>query len=1842
MNDHKVEDSLDTIIKERKKNRRWHVLTSVFSIFIVFGVAYSLMMPATTQGAETFCGMQEHEEHTEDCYQEESVWICDKEEHIHTEGCYEEQPVLICNKEEDETHTHDESCYEMQKVLICGQEETKHEHEASCTHVEKTLKCTLPIHKHSLSCYSDPNADLESANIWETTMAGVSLTGDGANDVVEIAKTQLGYHESTKNYQVLSDGTTKQGYSRYGAWYGDAYGDWCAMFASFCIRYAGIQDFPVDSNCQHWIDSLTNKDCYRNKEIYEPKMGDLVFFDKNGDGISDHVGIVKEYKDSILYTIEGNMDDKVQSLSWFMEDATIMGFGLMPSLEEVDDFKANEGPVIGTVTPYKLDNQPRKVMRSKRIQTENASPLFVEDYVVPENKDGKKTQLLYKRPKEEEWKVFTRGSKLPGDASLRIEIVYANVLIQDLIDANRQLTYTVPPYMKDVMAQGNITAEQEVVGTIDVQGNTAILTFSKEFIDKQVENGNTLLAGTFYVESKMDLNQVGSGKPGHLVIGGVIIDIEFDSDLIAKYGTVDLEKSVATKVKDDVLEYTLKVTAGEYGCQDIKVYDAFDDTKYIEEYVGVTGEKVSLKEHPKIKETGASKGKEGFVYLGKKVVQGDTAILSPVGKDLKKPGHLVWELGNLDAHEVRTLTYSVRLKKEYVGVQAKDVLTNTAQVFSKEYPRDESGATFTPYAGLDEKKMASKPKKNEDGTYTISYSIRVKAYDKNTHTLENVKIRDSLRHAQNGTDSKYLNYIKFKKDSFQLKDKDNKEVVSKNPHGKENPEFLDDGDGFAYYIGDLAPGQERTLTYDLIVEPGFFIEAGNAEGKIRNRALLYMDDTRGDANKNHVQAYNTTTSMDKKQWSRKMVGESIQEDRDIALSGKVFDDTTTGIRPIEKPEASFTVPKGSFGYTVIVNEAGDWNIGSASLTDTLQNQYMQFTGYVKVEVYDIQQKPSGTDAEVNQAFEAMPAKQTVWVKVDGQNRFQFKPVDLGLSKEENYALRLTYYAKPVHIEDISQVVVTNDFTLSGKVGLGNFWYDIAGIGVQGSVVVGNATSFKAEKKALSFDHTQTEGNYTTGTMYWAIQIEGLDIPVGLELKDTPVNGNENNHKDTIVFEDSVVGIYKGKLAKDITDYDSYEQAIINLEKINPSKYSVKLDQGSIQIKMKERIDLKIKEKAYVIVRSKPKVIPDKKRDVYYFENGVSHRFQDGSWIEDNTARQYIYGSENILKELHEVFTWDGSKKTTLTNGVGGNLATHAIQGKPGTYAAWNIKVNYMGNLQGRYTITDHLPEGMEVVYARIKWLGSSYPDREDPNHSYVPKKTDLVGWQEHSFTSDTDECGQRTTYYYTKDHEVCWDVTDLIANEKRDEASIDFQILCRITDPDVLLGGTPKDFNNIVTLSNMDGKEIGKDFDGIHLEKTSLHKKGMYDPEAHEGRYPFEVAVNPLGEDLIPSADTIRLIDEMSPSLKLDVSSVQVKNTLTAKPLDTDQFTVSTQGQILRITIPDDQPLTITYEALVQAAPGEPVFISNKAHWEGYTSPSGGSVVEENFEYVAGGTVSTSETPYVRIVKLDQNDAHKTLKGAKFKITEMEFNGKTFEEAFGGQQWVDQTTDVKGQVEVGKQDPLMKWNTVYRIEETQAPAGYVLDSKPIYFAVAKKEDGKYPEILNQYKEAGAQISYQGAEFVYQAMNHKGSVTVTKKFDHAGNMANIHGIYRFGLYRVKDAQEELVQIKSLPISSGSTNTSVTFNNLELDQTYRIYELDDEKKPIQDGSIAKIHGQLFKVDSKNNTIHFDEKNYSDVHLEITNRVHMVELPETGGQGAFPIYTAGAVLCAFALIQLKKGRK
>lgn len=278
------------------------------------------------------CGQTQilEHQHSDACFEtvaepvDTGTLTCTDTAHVHTARCYGTWE-LVCGQEE---HTHSEACTqnEQEETVFCGKD--AHTHGEACRDENGEMVCGTEEHTHSLACYADPGADVETAELWEQTFAGVTLTGNWRQDTLAIAETQLGYAESTKNYLVAEDGETVKGYTRYGAWCGEPYGDWNTMFLTFCLHYAGVEGVPPDRDCGGWVTSWA--DAFEPAQSHTPAVGDLVLFDRDGDGTADRAGLVAQITDSGFAAMEGDAEDAVRLLTYGADDPGILGYINLP------------------------------------------------------------------------------------------------------------------------------------------------------------------------------------------------------------------------------------------------------------------------------------------------------------------------------------------------------------------------------------------------------------------------------------------------------------------------------------------------------------------------------------------------------------------------------------------------------------------------------------------------------------------------------------------------------------------------------------------------------------------------------------------------------------------------------------------------------------------------------------------------------------------------------------------------------------------------------------------------------------------------------------------------------------------------------------------------------------------------------------------------------------------------------------------------------------------------------------------------------------------------------------------------------------------------------------------------------------------------------------------------------------------------------------------------------------------------------------------------------------------------------------------------------------------------
>lgn len=296
------------------------------------------------QGGEIrklICTQREIQPHTHGETCGEACEIPEVEIHVHTDQCLmteaQASAALVCSLEK---HIHDDTCYDevpfpTEEGYLCGF--GSHNHNDQCRDENGDLTCNIPEHIHNIACVLenyDPIADMESPEDWEATFCHIKKTGHLPTDVLAVARTQLGYRESERNCFLYEDGTIR-GYTRYGAWYGSPYEDWCAMFVSFCLHYAGVENFPLGDDCNIWAEEIQKTGAYHRGDGYIPKPGDLVFFNwdygTGTDSSLDHVGLISEITaDGVIVTIEGDSGDTVRYCTYLPNDVRMVAYGELP------------------------------------------------------------------------------------------------------------------------------------------------------------------------------------------------------------------------------------------------------------------------------------------------------------------------------------------------------------------------------------------------------------------------------------------------------------------------------------------------------------------------------------------------------------------------------------------------------------------------------------------------------------------------------------------------------------------------------------------------------------------------------------------------------------------------------------------------------------------------------------------------------------------------------------------------------------------------------------------------------------------------------------------------------------------------------------------------------------------------------------------------------------------------------------------------------------------------------------------------------------------------------------------------------------------------------------------------------------------------------------------------------------------------------------------------------------------------------------------------------------------------------------------------------------------------
>ena len=154
--------------------------------------------------------------------------------------------------------------------------------------------------------------DEENNSLWSQVLYGISV-GDG--EIVTVALSQVG----------------NVGGQPYWSWYGfEGRVEWCACFVSWCANECGYIEngiIPKFAGCIQGSEWFKERGQWQDGS-FTPEAGHIIFFDWEGDGLTDHVGIVERVENGTVYTVEGNSGDACRQNSYSIGSSVIYGYGI--------------------------------------------------------------------------------------------------------------------------------------------------------------------------------------------------------------------------------------------------------------------------------------------------------------------------------------------------------------------------------------------------------------------------------------------------------------------------------------------------------------------------------------------------------------------------------------------------------------------------------------------------------------------------------------------------------------------------------------------------------------------------------------------------------------------------------------------------------------------------------------------------------------------------------------------------------------------------------------------------------------------------------------------------------------------------------------------------------------------------------------------------------------------------------------------------------------------------------------------------------------------------------------------------------------------------------------------------------------------------------------------------------------------------------------------------------------------------------------------------------------------------------------------------------------------------
>ena len=1486
------------------------------------------------------------------------------------------------------------------------------------------------------------------------------------------------------------------------------------------------------------------------------------------------------------------------------------------------------------------------------------------------------------------------GTLKPNSKFLKITVKFKDINASELNSKyGRSFSYTLPEFFR-MTGNTNTTIKDSsdiVIATIRVEDRKVVITYTENYINSGT---NTSLNGHFFVEGEVDLSQLNKND-GKTILTTPKGDITLDygQDYLEKFGDVKVIKAYSKPdSKSDYIQYTITVSS-QNGSKNVYVVDKFTNNSQLVSYMGdISNTPQDLTSSPDGKKPYETRTTDvaGKIYLTD-MQTSDDEIPKQVtdSSSINQPGSLVWSISELKPNESRTLTYFVKLSDD--KNLNKQSITNTASAYTKKeggttYPKGKYDQTFTPTVSYDMKKTHDeKYTKDAEGNYIVQYKLKFTLNSSSDYPLKNFMFYDYLNYHNIRTDETMLPYISYERSTVELHQIRNGEDTVVNPSNYKvewetdetnykadwsnsdgNPKRFrirgTDSNPFTVY-----PGDSYYVTYKLKVKPEVYAAMQSNNVTIKNRYIANADNAKDFYDGTILNRTFDQLDLDDYTWVEKKKEATVTNQvQTIDMSGSdIYVKKKDGYEK-DSSVSSFNVPAGSYKYTVNVNKTmNQFDVTEATLKDVLSSDVMHYVGYVKITPYKY-------DATLNKYVDQKPK----WVKIDNETSFELKLSQIGWTNNNN-RYRFDYYAQTNDLSEVGKVEVKNTFSLSGDVVKGNQTFKFNNVGSSQTIQVNGHYSLGVKKSAWYYEKPQENAtSYTNGKLYWVIEVNGTAIRKGAQIQDAI--SNDEGLTDSFLHRDSVAGIYQGKPANNINSYGSFEEfKNSNKGLVDKSKsFDQKFDNSKnfsgtdvyseLTLTAKETISLNNDEKLYIVIMTEPQSLPSAYRAEFTYRNvALMKDISDTSFKEYSNASQILYGGPNILKELGQTFTYDGKTVTTLEadhdkDNPESKICTDILKktNSKGAFISWAFKVNLAGDLKGNYRVLDDIPDGMELSYIRVKW-------HADEAGNVKSKDIDGLGaeWKPNSNESINDNGNlETTTYYYNKNtNQALIQLGEFEAGRIGDKYAVDVQVVCRVTDDKVLLGGEEKSFTNKVTLLSPDGQTI---IDTASNETTmskrdNLSKSNNFDKEHVEGNtsqtIKYTITANALGQTLpLNDGNKLTLVDKLDENLELDPTTIKAKDE-NENEVHIDDKSYDPKTNTLEISIPNGKKVIITYSVTVKAAPGTPVDLSNKVFWKSYSENGGENDVIKGFKYrlAAGGSTEGERNPQLTITKMDENKLE-PIKDVKFDVYECELNGEAIKHV-SSRGKISGKTDANGIYKVDSSF-ITYSNRIYEVTETDTPDGYVENKESYYIIYVEKVDGVNPpdvqdciDYFNKQDKVRYKIVDSPQKFNLVVYNKQKGITVQKAF--TNNAAEtehnpVSGTYRFGLYANADGTGTPLEIISIHYDPKDKDVkSAKFKNpIDLTKDYYVFELDKNNQPIKasDGE-ATINSMQYKVVYNNETDSTKTNNAKvGETVTVTNKSRTKILPSTGSIGTLIYRLLGATLVVASLICLSNINK